>query len=201
VTIILDTTPPPIKVVSPAANADLSSGTVDVTGTTDAGATVTIRNEEAPGGASSNQIVGADGRFKLTVPIVAGPNTIDLTATDQAGNSTNSSLTVNRNYGQLAAHLSASPAKFSSASPASLTLTVHATSANGGPLANAKVTFTVTIAGLGPIVSPELTADATGTATWQVSISGGIPGSGQASALVTSPAGDQITGTTPLTTT
>jgi hypothetical protein len=68
-------------------------------------------------------------------------------------------------------------------------------------LANAKVTFTVQIQGLGPIDSPELTTDATGVATWQVPVSGGAPGSGRASVLVTSPAGDEVRETTPITTT
>jgi hypothetical protein len=82
-----------------------------------------------------------------------------------------------------------------------MTLTIHATSLNGGPLVHASVTFTVTVEGLGPIVSPEMTTDATGTATWQVSISGALSGTGQASVLVTSPAGDQVTDTAAITTT
>jgi hypothetical protein len=200
-TIILDTRPPALKVTSPAANALVSVSAVDVTGLTDAGSTVTIRNEQAPGGAASNATAGTDGKFKLRVPVVAGSNTIDLTSTDRAGNATNISFTLRRSYGKLAAHLSASPAKFASSALTQLTLTVHATSINGGPLANAKVTFTVTVYGLGPIVSPELTTDATGTATWTVSISGAQAGLGQASALVTGPAGDQTTGTTAITTT
>jgi hypothetical protein len=201
VTYILDTAPPPITVTSPGQNAQLSAGSLDVSGKTDPGVTVTIRNRQAPGGAQSNQTVGADGRFKLTVPVVAGPNTIDLTAIDQAGNSSSSSLTVNRYYGQLAAHLTATPAKFSSTSQTTVTLTIHATSANGGPLANARATFTVQIQGLGPIDSPELTTDATGVATWQVPISGGAPGNGRASVLVTSPGGDEVRETTAITTT
>jgi hypothetical protein len=153
ITVILDTTPPPITVTSPAQNAQLSAASVDVTGKTDPGVTVTIRNEQAPGGARSNQTVGADGRFNLSIPVVAGPNTIDLTATDQAGNSSDHSFSVNRAYGRLAAHLEVSPTKFSSSSQTKLTLTIHATSANGGPLANAKVTFTVQIRGLALIQS------------------------------------------------
>jgi hypothetical protein len=200
-TIILDTRAPAIKVTSPAANALVAVSSVDVTGLTDAGSTVTIRNEQAPGGAAANTTAGTDGKFKLKVAVVAGSNTIDLTSTDRAGNATNTSFTLRRSYGKLAAHLSASPAKFSSSAVTRLTLTVHATSINGGPLANAKVTFTVTVYGLGPIVSPEMTTDATGTATWTVNISGGQAGLGQASALVTGPAGDQTTGTTTITTT
>ena len=201
VTYILDTTPPKIGVTSPASGVKVTTSTVAVSGTVDAGATITIRNEEALGGAVSSQTVGADGKFKLTVPVVAGANKIDLMATDLAGNSASTSLVVNRDYGQLAAHLSVTPTKFAASSETVLKLTLHATSLNGGPLANAKATFTVTIVGLGPIVSPELTTDATGTAIWQVTISGASPGIGQTSVLVTSPAGDQVTGTAGVTTT
>ena len=201
VTYILDTTPPKIGVTSPASGVKVTTSSVAVSGTLDAGATITIRNEQAVGGAVSRQVVGVDGKFKLTVPVVAGPNNIDLMATDQAGNSASSSLIVNRDYGQLAAHLSVTPSKFAASSETVLKLTLRATSLNGGPLANAKATFTVTIVGLGPIVSPELTTDATGSATWQVTISGATPGTGQTSVLVTSPAGDQVTGTASVTTT
>jgi hypothetical protein len=201
ITYILDTAPPKISVGSPASGVKVTTSSVSVSGTVDAGSTITIRNEQAVGGAISNQTVGADGKFKLTVPVVAGANTIDLMATDQAGNSAQTSLTVNRDYGQLAAHLAVTPTKFASSSETVLKLTLRATSLNGGPLANAKATFTVTIVGLGPIVSPELTTDATGTATWQVTISGASPGIGQTSVLVTSPAGDQVTGTAAVTTT
>jgi len=198
---ILDTTPPKIAITSPAAGAKVSTATASISGTCDPGATVTIRNEQAPGGALNSQAIGSDGRFNLTVPVVAGPNSIDLTATDQAGNSTSTNITVNRDYGQLAAHLTATPSKFASSSQTTLKLTLYATSFNGAPLANAKVTFTVMIQGLGPIVSPELTTDATGAANWQVAISGATPGIGQASVLVTTTAGDQVSATASITTT
>jgi hypothetical protein len=201
VTYILDTKPPKLSVTSPSQSARLVTSSVDVAGTTDPGATVAIRNQMVTGGALNNVVAGSDGKFRLNVPLVAGPNEIDLTATDQAGNTTNSSITLHRDYGQLAAHLSASPAKFSSNTNVTLKLTLHATAFNGAPLGSAKATFAVTIAGLGPIVSPELTTDATGTATWQVSISGAIPGNGQASVLVTSSQGDQVTGNIAVVTT
>ena len=201
VTYILKTSPPKIVVSSPASGAKVSTSTLNVSGTVDAGATITIRSEEVLGGAVSNQVVGADGKFKLTVPVVAGPNTIDLSATDLAGNSASTSLTVNRDYGQLAAHLSVSPSKFASSKQTTIKITLRATSLNGGPLANAKATFTVAIEGLAPIVSPELTTDATGTATWQATISGASVGNGNASVLLTSPAGDQVSATTPIVTT
>lgn len=201
VTYILDTKPPKVSITSPAAGARVSTASIDVAGNSDAGSTILVRNEMAPGGALNSTVVGSDGKFKLTVLVVAGPNTIDLTATDQAGNATNASVSVKRDYGQLAAHLAVTPSKFPSSSQTTLKLTIRATSFSGNPLANAKVTFTVAIQGLGPITSPELTTDATGTAAWEVNISQATPGIGQATVLVTSDAGDQVTATAAITTT
>jgi hypothetical protein len=203
VTWILDTTPPSVIVTSPVQNAQIAAGvsSLTVSGKTEAGARVIIRNEQAPGGAASSTTAGSDGKFSLSVPTVAGSNTIDLTATDKAGNSGNASVVVKRDYGKLAAHLTASPAKFAASSKTTVTLTVHATTVSGSPLAGAKVTFTVTVQGVAPIVSPELTTDSTGVATWQVAISGATAGTGQASVLMTSPAGDQVTETADIVTT
>ena len=201
VTYTLDTTEPGLSIKSPSQGARVSASTIDVSGTSDVGATLTIRNEQSPGGARNSEVIGADGTFKLTIPVVAGANTIDVSSTDQAGNTTLTSLIVNRANGQLAAHFSVTPTRFRSSSQTTLKLTVHATAFNGTPLAHATVTFTVTIHGLGPIVSPELTTDATGVATWQVPISGSTAGAGQASVLITTSAGDVVTATAAITTT
>jgi hypothetical protein len=201
ITYILDTKLPKVSITSPAAGARVSAASIDLTGTSDAGATIFVRNRAVTGGAPNSAVVGSDGKFKLTVRVVAGLNTIDLTSTDQAGNATNTSLSVKRDYGQLAAHLSVIPSKFASSSQATLKLTMRATSFNGNPLANAKASFTVTIQGLGPIVSPDVTTDAKGTAVWEVSVSQATPGIGQAAVVVTSDAGDVVTANAPITTT
>jgi uncharacterized protein YfaP (DUF2135 family) len=201
ISFILDTKPPTISITSPAKSATLNAGTVTISGKTDAGVALIVRNEQVAGGAATPATADGDGKFSASVPIIAGPNTIDITGTDQAGNSATTSLTVERAYGQLAAHLAVSPSKFSSGARTTLKLTLHATSFNGGPLADASVTFTVLVQGLGPIESPTMTTDATGTAVWQIDISGAVEGSGQASVLVTSPAGDVVTATASIVTT
>ncbi len=197
---ILDTKAPLLSLGAPADGSTQSANSVVVSGKSDPGVTVTVRNKMSPGGGLSTKIVGQDGRFAISVPLVAGSNTIDLLATDQAGNETPMEIVVKRSYGQLAAHLQVSPARFSSAGPATLKLSVRTTSAGGGPLAGASVVFTVTVAGLGPIVSPELTTDETGTANWQVTISGSQPGIGAATVMVTSSEGDQVSATIKLIT-
>jgi len=198
----LDTKAPAIKIGSPANNSTHTGTSVHVTGTTDANATVTIRNSQAPGGNQSSQVVGGDGKFDLTVALVAGSNSIQITSTDQAGNSTPASLTLRRDFGQLAVHLTVAPAKFSVAAPTPITLTAHATSANGGPLAGASVTFTLTIQGLGPIMPAPTTTDATGTATFSTTISGATAGTNsRATVQVVLSTGDSVEDSAPITTT
>jgi hypothetical protein len=201
VTLILDTIAPKLTISSPSRNAKVSGSSLDIFGSSEAGATVAVRNAEAPGGSLNETTVGADGHYSLTVTVVAGSNTIDLTATDQAGNVSTNGVTVTRSYGQLAALLSVSPSKFRSSSQTTLKLTMHATSYGGSPLAGASVTFTILIYGLAPIVSPVLTTDSKGVATWQVAITGATAGSGRANVLVTSPQGDVMTATAGITTT
>ena len=203
VTYILDTIPPKITVSSPAAGSLIKSNSVDVVGHTDPGASVSIQNQMATGGAMGNQIVGSDGKFRITVALVANLNTIVITSTDQAGNPGTYTLTVKRDPGQLAAHLTVSSSKFKAASQVTLKLTVHATAQNGSPLPNASVTFTVQIQGIpGTIISGPIKTNATGTATWSVAISGATPGIGQVSAWMTTSAGDGVpSGSVRITTT
>lgn len=196
----LDTTPPQLAISSPANNSKQTAPSVHVTGTTDPNATVTIRNTQVPCGSSCSQVVGGDGRFDLTVSLVAGDNPIVVTATDQADNPTTKTLTLKGNFGQLGVHLTANPSRINITKPTLITLTAHATSANGGPLANASVTFTLTIEGLGPITSPG-TTNAAGMATWHTTVFGASPGTGSlATVQVISSTGDSLTDSVKITT-
>jgi hypothetical protein len=200
VTYILDTTPPSITVSSPRQNAMLNSSSVSISGQTDPTISLIVRNQQVAGGGTNITTSDSAGRFSVSVPIVAGPNTIVITGTDKAGNSATTTITVHRNYGDLAAHLQVSPTKFAASAKVTLKLTLHATSVNGGPLADSQVTFVVQPQGLGPISSPDgLTTDSQGVATWQIDISGAAAGTGQASVMVTDPAGDVVTDTATFT--
>ena len=188
----LDTKLPQVTISSPANNSKQTSPSVHVTGTTDPNATVMIRNTQAPGGSPSSQVVGGDGRFDLTVSLVAGDNPIVVTATDQAGNPTTTTLTLKGNFGQLGVRLTVDPSKINITKPTLITLTAHATSANGGPLANASVTFTLNITGLGQIPWTG-TTNAAGMAIWKTTVSGASPGSGSfATVEVISSTGDSL---------
>lgn len=77
----------PLKVTSPADAADLDSSTVAVTGQTSPGAIVTANGE--------TDIADTGGNFSITISLNQGPNIIDVTASDDSGNSNEVTLMVN----------------------------------------------------------------------------------------------------------
>ncbi len=168
-----------------------------MTGTTEAGATVTIR--DANGGGSATVQADADGGFKGAIALVAGDNPLTITATDRAGNSSTANMSVKRSLGKLAAFLSVSPTKLTANTPATLTLTVRATASDGSPLANAKVVFTVQVSGVGPITSPELATNAMGQATWTASVDKPSEGPGMATVVITTDDGSTVTASVQIT--
>jgi hypothetical protein len=196
----LDVSPPPLTIASPANNQVLSTASVAVSGQTDPGVTVTVRNRQSPGGSLSSKVVGEDSRFSVTIALVAGNNSINVTAKDQAGNVTSVDLLVKRTYGKLSAHISVSPSKFKGSATTRLTLTARATSQAGGPLANASIAFTLQVPGLSAMVS-QGTTDNTGTVVWKITVSGASAGIGTASVLVTSADGNTVSATASITTT
>lgn len=84
--ITLDTTPPKLTVTEPADGAVRTTSYTTVAGQTDAGASVTINDQQ--------QIVQADGSFSGLATLQSGANTITVVATDDAGNRSTTTLTV-----------------------------------------------------------------------------------------------------------
>ncbi len=70
-------TPPKLEVYRPAANATITTETVEVEGRTDSGAQLAINNQPIP--------TDPDGGFKEKVRILPGANTIRVTAANKAG--------------------------------------------------------------------------------------------------------------------
>ena len=191
VTYILDTTPPPVTISSPANGTTVNGTTVQIVGTTQPQSAVNAR-DEANAATASGQADG-DGRFSLTVPLADGTNGITVTATDPAGNSGQAVVGVTKGAGVLTARLTASPYRLSAGSGGNLTVTVVVTDPNGQPLAGASVQFTITVPGLAPIQPAEILTDATGSATFTTAVPpGGTAGqTGLATALVTTTANGQ----------
>ncbi len=86
-TVIQDTVPPPLSVTEPSNGVWVNYPTVVVRGTSEVGATVSVAGQLA--------VVQSDGSFEVTVALVEGPNLINLSATDKAGNTVATQVTVN----------------------------------------------------------------------------------------------------------
>jgi hypothetical protein len=169
VTYVLDTTKPRIVLSGPKANSVVNARTVQVVGKTQARSNLSIHN------ASTNATVAgaadANGAFAITLPIGTGTNTIQVTATDPAGNVNVASVTVRRGTGALTANLSASFYQVRrSKLPKPVTLFVTVTDPDGRALAGASVTFTVAALDSPVITSSTMTTSAAGKASFTTTI-------------------------------
>jgi len=184
VTWIQDKAKPTIKITAPKDNQVVNGDVATITGKTQARSTLAARNEAT--GRTVTGTAKTDGTFSIKVPIVAGTNGITLTVTDPAANSDSKVVTVRKGNGKLTVSLTADAYRFRAKRlPANVEFTVTVVDPDGRPLGDATALFTITIPGLEPIVSPELTTAGDGTAVFQTRIArGATPGSGLASVLV-----------------
>ena len=82
----LDSAPPPLNVIQPGDNSSTNQANIEVSGSSEPNATVSINNQNAP--------VDAQGNFATRIDLNEGSNLIEATATDRAGNATRVALTV-----------------------------------------------------------------------------------------------------------
>jgi hypothetical protein len=182
---VLDTTKPKVTITSPKANAVVNGKSVSIKGKVQGRSTLLARNET--NGATSAGTAESDGTFVLSIPITTGQNTINIDATDPAGNASSASLTIRRGNGKLTASLSASAYQVSrKALPEAIRLSVTATDPDGNPLKGADVTFTLSIPGI-HTVTRDMKTGSNGRAEWQTTIpKGATVGQGSATVLVSS---------------
>lgn len=81
-----DETPPSVVIESPEDGSTVDSSTISVTGLTEPGVYLTVNGLVAA--------VEDDGSFTCNLALTAGENTVTATATDPAGNSATTSITV-----------------------------------------------------------------------------------------------------------
>lgn len=145
-TVNLDKTPPAVAITSPNPNAVLSNQTISVSGTVadslSGVAAVTCNGSAA--------VVSA-GFFSCTVSLLAGPNNIGVQATDVAGNSATSQITVTVQLStatKLA--FSTEPTNGTAGSPLG-TVVAQVQDATGNVVtgSNASITMSSTVAGVG----------------------------------------------------
>lgn len=182
---ILDTNPPRITVSAPEDASTVATPSVDVIGKTQGRSRITVRNA-ANGASVSGSAESADGTFRLTIPLDPGRNGLTVTVTDPAGNVATLELGVTRSAGAISADLRANAYRFKTTKlPRPLVLTVTVTDPAGTPVVDASVTFTVSLPGM-PVITGDAVTDATGVASFSTTVPAGTaPGSGPATAFVT----------------
>lgn len=182
---VLDNAPPKITITSPKANAIVNGQAVTIKGKTQARTTLLARNDA--NGSSIAGTAGSDGTFTLSVALSTGVNKITITGTDPAGNVAEATLTIQRGAGKLTVALGASTYQIKrSKLPEPVTLFATATDPDGQALADADVTFTLSMPGI-PTVSIDAKTGTDGRASFKTSIPKGASiGQGSATVLVTS---------------
>lgn len=129
VTVHLDTTLPVLAVSSPAEGATLSSGSVLVDGTA---SDLHLSSVKVQGTAVA---VGAGGSFSTTLQLAAGPQTIEIVATDTAGNKATVIRNVTVASNQPPTLVVSEPADGFLATSSPITVRGTATSNGGGAIA------------------------------------------------------------------
>jgi glucodextranase-like protein len=181
---VLDVAPPVIKLTSPKDGALINRQAVTLQGRTQGRSTLNARNMKT--GQSIGGTAAADGTFSLNLPLDTGTNPIRLTATDPAGNSETTELSVRRGSGRLRASVSLSFYSISQRQlPQQIRLVAVVDDPDGRPLEGGRVTFTLSVPGVKTITGDGVT-DANGQASFSTRIpKGADPGVGTAGILVT----------------
>jgi Glucodextranase, domain B len=181
---VLDATPPKITITSPKANAIVNGTAVAIKGKTQARTTLLARNDANASSVAGT--AGTDGTFSLSLALAPGVNVIHITATDPAGNVTNTTLSVRRGTGKLTVVLAASSYSIRRSRSQPLTLFATATDPDGNALAGVDVTFTLSVPGI-PVVTVDRTTGTNGKASFQTTIDkGAAVGLGSAAVLISS---------------
>ena len=180
---VLDITEPGIRLSSPKDGATVNRATVILEGRTQARSTLNARNRTT--GESIGGTAEADGTFSLNLPIDLGTNDIRINATDPAGNGNRIDIVVERGSGKLRASLGLSLYRIATDNlPFDLKMIATVDDPDGAPLADARVTFSLSVPGI-PAITGTATTDANGRAIFETTIPAGAdPGGGNAAILV-----------------
>jgi hypothetical protein len=187
-----DDVPPGLKISSPKNGAKVTATSVTVTGTTQAGSSISVHNDLT--GGSANTSAATSGSFKMSIDIGTGVNPLTITATDPAGNETSDTVSVSHGSGALTAKLSLSDVRIAQSTlPETIVITLKVTDVGGGGVDGAKVTFSLLPPGQPPTTFSAVTNN--GVAKWTTTIpkSGTTVGSGFVTARAVLPDGRVVT--------
>jgi pimeloyl-ACP methyl ester carboxylesterase len=174
-TVTLDTTPPHVTITSPSNQFITTSPTISVSGNVNDIVVGTVNSEQVTVTVNGLAAQVANRTFLATnVPLSMGSNTITAVATDRAGNSVNTQITVTLQApspGQISL-LSGNNQSGTIGSALAAPLVVSLTNSAGAPAANTQVIFSVaqnngmlSVAGGTPAASVLATTNAQGQAT------------------------------------
>jgi len=187
IAIALDAEPPPLTVTTPKKGALVGGDRVQVSGKTQDGAVVTVRNSTLGTAATA---VATGGAFAIEIMLNNGANSLVVTATDQAGNTKSAKVDVTRGRTSATAKLVVSVKSLKvKALPKPVTITVTVKDSRGKAINGAAVSFGLSLPGL-PTTSFETTT-ARGQASWKTTVpkSGVIAGTALVTVFVTLPDG------------
>jgi hypothetical protein len=185
VVVTRDDVAPRLRILGPPEGRVINAGTATISGTSEPGATVTVRN---PGSQSSaDALVGSSGTFELAVHLERGSNPIDVRSVDPAGNTSSDTIFLTRGDGQPLAQLTMSTTFFKiTRLPATISIQVAVLDADGTPVDGAPVVFSLSPPGLPASTYHSTTSD--GAASWNnvtVPAEGATAGQGLATVQVT----------------
>jgi Bacterial Ig domain len=198
VTYILDQAKPKIVISAPTKNAVINAAAVTITGQTQAGSSISARNEA--NGVTAVGTADNSGAFNVVVALAGGLNGISITVTDPAGNTAAVVISVQRGTGQLTVKLTASAYHLNPGKANPIAITVLIVDPNGAPLSGADITFNVSVPGNGiPPITKSSSTDNTGTAIFRTTIPVTVAGKGEIAVLVDTTDYGQVTAQVPLT--
>jgi hypothetical protein len=169
----VDRDAPTLSITSPEDATTTFEDLIEVTGTSEPGAEVRIRNATA--GYDQVIVVGPNGTYEDLVSLKKGPNKIAATSTDAAGNPSRKTVNVVRLDGKPLIKLAAPKELQRSLLPREIKVSVQVTDAAGESIEDAVVSYTLG----GPQRITDTFEDETnsrGKSSWNVTVTPGGPG-------------------------
>jgi hypothetical protein len=190
VVVTQDPDAPALTITAPSDRTEVSTRTVTVKGTSEVGAEVTIKNESNGVGPIS-LTVGSSGEFEKAVQLQYGINRIAVESKDQTAVSRRKVVRVTRVDSQPYFKVDVTPKRISKPGPIKVVVTV--TDAEGEPMAEATVAYTLR----SPTSPSDTHTDVTGAngrSVWKTDVawSSALADAIQLGVSVTSPGGDTV---------
>jgi hypothetical protein len=187
VSVVYDNVPPVLTVTAPTDGSVVNGGTATITGKTQWGSTVGVRNGTS---GLSVTTVARDSNYSIDVPLVTGKNDLMITATDPAGNTTTKPLSLVGSGTQTTVQLRLSNYRIALKNlPMPLSMLVTVLDPNGQPVNGATVNFALSLPGLPTSTYDAQTVD--GRASWTTTVpkEGVVAGNALVTVMVTAPDG------------